>query len=46
VGFDPHEGFVEVDKDEDVKNAIKVQVQVLDTVALEETLEEVARWEC
>jgi hypothetical protein len=46
VGFDPHEGFTEVDKDGDVKNAIRVQVQVLETVVLEETLEEVARREC
>jgi hypothetical protein len=45
VGFDPHKGFAEVDRDGDVKNAIMVQVQVLDTVVLEETLEEVARWE-
>jgi hypothetical protein len=45
VGFDPHEGFAEVDRDGDVKNAIRVQVQVLDTVVLEETLEEVARRE-
>jgi hypothetical protein len=34
-----------VDRDGDVKNAIRVQVQVLDTVVLEETLEEVARRE-
>jgi hypothetical protein len=40
VGFDPHEGFAEVNKDGDVKNAIRVQVQVLDTVVLEKTLEE------
>jgi hypothetical protein len=42
VGFDPHESFVEVDEDGDVKNSIRVQVQVLDTVVLKETLEEVA----
>jgi hypothetical protein len=46
VGFDPHEGFTEVDEDGDVKNSIRVQVQVLDTVVLEETLEEVTRREC
>jgi hypothetical protein len=46
VGFDPHESFTEVDEDEDVKNAIRVQVQVLDTVVLEETLEEIAHREC
>jgi hypothetical protein len=38
VGFDSHEGFAEVDKDRDVNNAIRVQVQVLDTIVLEETL--------
>jgi hypothetical protein len=38
VGFDSHEGFAEVDKDGDVNNAIRVQVQVLDTIVLEETL--------
>jgi hypothetical protein len=32
VGFDPHEVFAEVDKDGDVKNSIRVQFQVLDTV--------------
>jgi hypothetical protein len=46
VGFDPHEGFAEVDKDRDMKNAIRVQVQVLDTIVLEETLEEIPRREC
>jgi hypothetical protein len=44
VGFDPHKGFAEVDEDGDMKNSNRVQVQVLDTVVLEETLEEVARW--
>jgi hypothetical protein len=46
VRFDPHEGFTEVDEDGDVKNSVRVQVQVLNTVVLEETLEEIARWEC
>jgi hypothetical protein len=46
VGFDQHEGFAEWDKDEDVKNAIRVHVQVLDIVVLEETLEEIARRQC
>jgi hypothetical protein len=46
VGFDPHEGFAEVYEDGDVKNSIRVQVQVLNTVVLEETLEEVAHREC
>jgi hypothetical protein len=46
MGFDPHEGLTEVYKDGNVRNAIRVQVQVLDTVVLEETLEEIARREC
>jgi hypothetical protein len=45
VGLDPHEGLAEVDEDEDVKDSVGVQVQVLDVVVLEETLEEVARRE-
>jgi hypothetical protein len=46
VGLDPQEGFTKMDKDGDVKNPIRVQVQLLDTVVLEETLEEVARRVC
>jgi hypothetical protein len=34
-----------MDEDEDMENPVRVQVQVLDTVVLEESLEEVARWE-
>jgi hypothetical protein len=34
-----------MDEDGDVKNPVRVQVQVLDTVVLEESLEEVARRE-
>jgi hypothetical protein len=45
VGLDPHEGLAEMDEDGDVKNPVRVQVQVLDTVVLEDTLEEVARRE-
>jgi hypothetical protein len=45
VGLDPHKGLAEVDEDGDVKDSIRVQVPVLDTVVLEETLEEVARRE-
>jgi hypothetical protein len=41
MGFYPHEGFAEVNKDGDVKNAIRVQVQVLNTLVLEQTLEEI-----
>jgi hypothetical protein len=36
MGLDPQEGFAEMDKDGDVKNPIRVQVQVLDTVVLED----------
>jgi hypothetical protein len=46
VRLDPQEGLAEIDEDRDVKNPIRVQVQVLDTVVLEETLEEVTRREC
>jgi hypothetical protein len=46
VGLDPQEGFTKMDKDGDVKNPIRVQVQLLDNVVLVETLEEVARREC
>jgi hypothetical protein len=45
VGPNPHEGLAEVDEDGDVKNPVRVQVQVLNTVVLEESLEEVARRE-
>jgi hypothetical protein len=38
VGLDPHEGLAEMDKDGDVKNFVEVQVQVLDSVVVEETL--------
>jgi hypothetical protein len=31
VGLDPHEGLAEMDEDRDVKNPVRVQVQVLDT---------------
>jgi hypothetical protein len=41
VGLDAHEGLTEVDEDGDVKDSVGVQVQVPDTVVLEETLEEV-----
>jgi hypothetical protein len=46
AGLDPQEGFAEMDEDGDVKNSIRVQVQVLDTLVLEKTLEEVAHREC
>jgi hypothetical protein len=43
MGLDPHECLTEVDEDGDVKYSVRVQVQVLDTIVLEETLEEVTR---
>jgi hypothetical protein len=46
VGLDSHKCLAEVYKYGDVKNAIGVQVQVLDTVVLEQTLEEITGWEC
>jgi hypothetical protein len=46
VGLDPHKCFTEVYKDGDLTNSIRVQVQVLDTVVLEEALEVIARREC
>jgi hypothetical protein len=45
VGLDSHECLAEVYEDEDVENTIGVQVQVLDTVVLEQPLEEIAGWE-
>jgi hypothetical protein len=41
VGLDSHECLAEVYKDGDVENTIGIQVQVLDTVVLEKTLEEI-----
>jgi hypothetical protein len=46
VGLDSHECFTEVHEDGDVKNAIGVQVQVLDTVVIEKPLEKIAGREC
>jgi hypothetical protein len=46
VGLDSHECFAEVHEYRDMENTIGVQVQVLDTVVLEETLEEIAGREC
>jgi hypothetical protein len=43
VGLDPHGGIAEVDEYGDMKDLVRVQVQVLDTIVLEDTLEEVAR---
>jgi hypothetical protein len=41
VGLDSHECFAEVHEHRDMENTIGVQVQVLDTVVLEKTLEEI-----
>jgi hypothetical protein len=46
AGLDSHECFTEVHEDGDVKKAIGVQVQVLDTVVIEKTLEEICGREC
>jgi hypothetical protein len=45
VGLDPQERFTEMDKDRYVEDAIGVKVEVLDTVIIRKTLEEVACWE-
>jgi hypothetical protein len=45
VGLDPQERFAKMDEDIYVEDAIGVQVEVLDAVIIEKTLEEVARWE-
>jgi hypothetical protein len=41
VGFDPQEGFTEVDEDRGVEDTIRVEVEVLDAVVLQEPLEEI-----
>jgi hypothetical protein len=46
VGLDPHKCFTEVYEDGDVENTIGVQVQVLDTVVLEKTFEEITGRKC
>jgi hypothetical protein len=45
VGFDPQEGFTEVDEDRGVEDTIGIEVEVLDVVVLQEPLEEIACWE-
>jgi hypothetical protein len=45
VGLDPHKGLTEVDEHRNVEDLVGVEVQVLDTVVLEEAFEEVARRE-
>jgi hypothetical protein len=44
VGFDPQEGFTEVDENRGVEDTVGVEVEVLDAVVLQEPLEEIARW--
>jgi hypothetical protein len=46
VGLDSHECFAEVHEDRDMENTFRVQVQVLNTVVLEKTLEEIRGQEC
>jgi hypothetical protein len=45
VGLDPHERLAEMYEDGDMKNTVGIQVQVLDTVVLQQFLEEIASWE-
>jgi hypothetical protein len=45
VGFDPQEGFTEVDEYRGVEDTVGVEVEVLDVVVLQEPLEEIACWE-
>jgi hypothetical protein len=45
VGFDPQEGFTEVDEDRGVEDTVGVEVEALDAVVLQEPLEEIACWE-
>jgi hypothetical protein len=46
VGLHSHECFIEVHEYRNVENTIGVQVQVLNTIVLEKTLEEIAGREC
>jgi hypothetical protein len=45
VGLDAQEGFAKMDEDGGVEDTIGVEIEVLDTVVLQEPLEEVARRE-
>jgi hypothetical protein len=45
VGFDPQEGFTEVDKDRCVEDTVAVEIEVLDAIVLQEPLEEISCWE-
>jgi hypothetical protein len=44
-GLDPQESFAKMDEDGGVEDTIGVEIEVLNTVVLQEPLEEVARWE-
>jgi hypothetical protein len=46
VGLDSNECFIEVNEYRYMENTIGVEVQVLNDVVLEKTLEEIASWEC
>jgi hypothetical protein len=45
VGLDPQESFAKMDEDGGVEDTIGVEIEVLNTIVLQEPLEEVARWE-
>jgi hypothetical protein len=45
VGFDPQESFAKMDEDGGVEDTVGIEIEVLNTVVLQEPLEEVARWE-
>jgi hypothetical protein len=45
VGFDPQESFAKMDEDGGVEHTVGVEIDVFNTVVLQEPLEEVARWE-
>jgi hypothetical protein len=42
VGLDTHKRFTEVDKNEDVKDAIQIEIQVLNAIVPEHSYEELA----
>jgi hypothetical protein len=35
MGFDPHKGFAEMDKNGDMENAVGIEIQVLDAIVPE-----------
>jgi uridylate kinase len=45
VGIDPQECFAKMDEDRSVEDAVGVEIEVLNTIILQEPLEEVACWE-